>query len=225
MESLKTQQSIAVILYDLALPLDIAGPTDAFTGANQYWRTAHNLETDHRYYKFLYISADDRVIKTKSGLKITADALLSETSPTDYDVILVPGGDGVFKALKNTALIEWMKTAYLHSKRTMSVCSGAALLAEAGLLTGKKACSHWFSCERLQAKYPNVNFDPASLYISDGKIITSAGVTSGIDMALAVIEADMGRTAALEVARHLVVHLKRAGNQQQFSGPLKAQLK
>ncbi len=224
MESYQSQQTIAVILYDYALPLDIAGPTDAFSGANQYWRTVNKLPSDYQYYRCHFIGVDNSVIKTKSGIKITADALISETNPKDYDVLLVPGGDGIYKTLGNDQLIKWVQTTHKHNKRTLSVCSGAALLAEAGILDGKKACSHWFVCKALQQKYPRVTFDAASLYISDGKITTSAGVTSGIDMALAVIEADMGRKAALEVARHLVVHVKRSGNQQQFSGPLKAQL-
>lgn len=223
MESQTSPQRIAVILYDFALSLDITGPTDAFSGANHYWRTINSLAADHEFYQFDFIALNQAIIKTKSGLKITADKLLTEADPLKYDVLLVPGGDGIYAAKKNAQLVKWVQTAHANNKRTLSVCSGAALLAEAGILDGKKACSHWFVCRALQKKYPNVHFDSESLYISDGKIVTSAGVTSGIDMALAIIEADMGRRAALEVARHLVMHLKRPGNQQQFSGPLKAQ--
>lgn len=223
MLSCQHSQNIAVILYDYALPLDISGPTDAFTGANQYRCTVQKLATDDAFYRFHYISANDLIIKTKSGLKITADILLADANPLDYDALLVPGGNGVYDACQNRTLIQWLQTAHEHVLRTMSVCSGSALLAEAGVLDGQSACTHWSRRNEFGKRYPNVKFDTDSLYVSDGKTITSAGVTSGIDMALAVIEADLGRKAALQVARHLVVHLKRPGNQSQFSGPLRAQ--
>jgi transcriptional regulator GlxA family with amidase domain len=137
--------------------------------------------------------------------------------------VLVPGGTGVEQAAGNQALINWITAAHQNSLRTISVCSGTWLLAKAGALEGRQCATHWRTCGALAKQYPNIKVDPDSLYVADGKVISSAGVTSGIDMTLALIEADMGRQIALDVARRLVVHLKRPGSQSQFSWPLKAQ--
>lgn len=219
----KPKHSIAVILFDGVMPLDITGPTDALMTANYYWRKANALTGDECFYDFQFISASGPVVTGLSGLKFMADDTISEVDPSMFDALLVPGGNGVFRAAENRELIRWIRAAHKTSFRTISVCSGALLLAEAGLLDGRTGCTHWILCKELAARYPAITVDPQSLYITDGKVITSAGVTSGIDMTLALVEADLGRDIALKVARHLVVHLKRPGNQNQYSWPLKAQ--
>lgn len=219
----QSQHSIAVLLFDDVLSLDLAGPTDALLAANHYWREANNKTLADRFYDFHFVSCSTSTVRAQSGLKLVADRLLAEVSPSQYDAVLVPGGFGVFEAAHNRSLINWIKEAHKTNCRTISVCSGALLLAEAGILEGKTTCTHWSLCQKLAATYPAISVDPESLYVADGNIITSAGVTSGIDMTLALIEADLGREIALKVARRLVVHLKRPGAQSQFSWPLKAQ--
>jgi len=217
------RHKVAVILFDGVMPLDVTGPTDALMAANYYWRKKNGFTGEERFYDYQFISTSSLTVHGLSGLKMVADFTINDILPTKVDAVLIPGGNGVFEAAKNTALIEWIKDAHSYSCRTISVCSGALLLAEAGVLDGHTCCTHWGLCKELAAQYPGINVDPESIYLSDGKIITSAGVTAGIDMTLALIEADLGRDIALKVARRLVVHLKRPGKQNQYSWPLKAQ--
>ena len=215
--------SIAVILFDGVMALDVTGPTDTLAAANYFWRKSHGFTGEETFYDFQFIGVEKTTVTALSGLKLAAEQTIQNIAPSTFDAILVPGGNGVFKASKNRDLINWIAAAHSINKRTVSVCTGSHLLAEAGILDGHACCTHWTLSRELAKQYPNLTVDPESLYLADGKIITSAGVTSGIDMTLALVEADMGRDAALNVARHLVVHLKRPGNQSQFSWPLKAQ--
>ena len=139
------------------------------------------------------------------------------------DTLLIAGGIGVAGALRDRALIEWIRGRAGLVRRLCSVCSGAFLLAEAGLLDGLRATTHWRQCERLAADYPAVSVETDPIFVRAGKIYTSAGVTAGIDLALALIEEDHGREVALAVARELVMFLRRPGGQSQFSVQLSAQ--
>ncbi|NUK21337.1 GlxA family transcriptional regulator, partial [Streptomyces lunaelactis] len=134
---------------------------------------------------------------------------------------LVPGGNGT--RTPDPRLIDWLRTHAPRAERLVSICTGALLLAEAGLLDGHRVTSHWAVCERLARDYPAVEVDPDPIFVRDGKLATSAGVTAGIDLALALVEEDHGRDIALTVARHLVVFLRRPGNQAQFSAQLAVQ--
>ncbi len=134
------------------------------------------------------------------------------------------GGEGTPQALGDTALIRWIARAPSRARRVGSVCSGALLLAEAGLLDGRRATTHWASCRLLAERYPAIEVDPDPIYVRDGDIVTSAGVTAGMDLALALVEEDLGREAALTIARWLVLFLRRPGNQAQFSAHLATQL-
>lgn len=216
--------TIAIILFDNLMPLDVVGPTDAFMIANHYWRKQHNAQAENQFYRYEFISAHTPNVTCLSGLQLHTEKTINNRSPEDFDAVLVPGGNGVFSALENTALTVWLSECQ-HKKRIMSVCSGSILLAEAGLLNGKTACSHWITCDYLKDHYPEVSVNPDALYQFDDNVITSAGVTAGIDMALAIIEADLGYEIALATARRLVMHLKRSGNQSQFSWPMKMQYK
>src|SRR5205807_9983061 len=120
--------------------------------------------------------------------------------------------------------IAWIARAAARSRRVASVCTGAFLLARAGLLDGRRATTHWFSCDELEQRYPRVTVERDPIFVRDGNVATSAGVTAGMDLALALIEDDLGRDAALDIARHLVVFLRRPGNQAQFSAQLAGQL-
>ena len=226
MRAIGKPHSVAILLFDNVLSLDVAGATDVFHGGNRYYRFLNRQRTDTEqvdFYQLTFVSASGPIVTAQTGLKYACDLSFRDVAPDQFDVLLVPGGFGILEAAKNTELVSWVQQVHKHTQRTISVCSGAVLLAKAGILDGKTACSHWTICALLAKQYPNVNINPDALYIEDGAVITSAGVTSGIDMALALIETDLGRIPALETARHLVVPMKRAGNQSQFSGPFKAQ--
>ncbi len=134
----------------------------------------------------------------------------------------MPGGEGSRRA--DPELVAWLRAHGRRANRLVSVCTGAFLLAEAGLLNGRRVTTHWSYCRALAAKYPGISVDPDPIFVRDGNVATSAGVTAGIDLALALVEDDLGRQAALDIARHLVVFLRRPGNQAQFSAQLAGQL-
>jgi transcriptional regulator GlxA family with amidase domain len=139
------------------------------------------------------------------------------------DTLLVAGGQGTADALRDRALIEWLRGSIRRTRRLCSVCTGAFLLAEAGLLDGLSATTHWRQCAQLAAQYPAVSVETDPIFVRAGKIFTSAGVTAGIDLALALLEDDHGREIALNVARELVMFLRRPGGQSQFSVQLSTQ--
>ncbi len=155
---------------------------------------------------------------TLSGLQIIAEQSFSQINK-NYDTLLIPGGDPEM-VLANTMLIELVKDMVPHLRRLVSVCTGAFLLAESGLLDGCKATTHWNYCHEFSEKYPRVKLEPDRIFIKDGSILTSGGITSGIDLALAMVEEDWGQKLALAVAQFLVVYLQRPGGQSQFSSYL-----
>jgi transcriptional regulator GlxA family with amidase domain len=137
-------------------------------------------------------------------------------------LLIVPGGQG--SRQPDPELVAWLRDHAPQAERLVSVCTGAFLLAEAGLLAGRRVTTHWAYCGTLAARYPDLNVDPDPIFVRDGHVATSAGVTAGIDLALALVEHDLGREAALDIARHLVVFLRRPGNQAQFSAQLAGQM-
>src|SRR3546814_1616282 len=170
----------------------------------------------------LTIEDDESVqVTTSCGLVLRAFELPSGDEP--LDTLVVPGGWGINAACENRKLVEWIRQRSKAARRTASVCSGAFLLAMAGLLDGRRAVTHWQRCAEFADRFPQVRLDPDPIFLCDGDIWTSAGVTAGIDLALALVEADLGREAALAVARQLVVFLKRPGGQSQFSTVLTLQ--
>lgn len=201
-----------ICLFDGVQSLDVTGPLEVFTGANQYAGSV--------VYRIRTASVGGRVIQTSSGLSITPDAdLLSLRAP---HTLVVPGGEGT--RAPEPELVRWVRRIGSAARRVVSVCTGAFVLAEAGLLGGRRATTHWAACDTLARRYPEVEVDPEPIFVRDGSVITSAGVTAGIDLALALVEDDLGRDAALTIARHLVMFLRRPGNQTQFSEQLAAQL-
>jgi transcriptional regulator GlxA family with amidase domain len=137
---------------------------------------------------------------------------------------VVAGGRGVKAAVEDERLVAWLKAAAERSRRVTSVCTGAFLLAQAGLLEGRRVTTHWASCDELARRHPDVEVDSDPIFVRDGNLITSAGVTAGMDLALALVEEDLGRDVALATARWLVLFLKRPGGQAQFSAQLAAQV-
>lgn len=147
-----------------------------------------------------------------------------EAGQGSIDTLLVPGGWSLGEVLGDRALVSWIGEAAARSRRVASVCGGSFLLAEAGLLDGRRATTHWAYSEAMACRYPAVTVDAEPIFVWDGPFVTSAGVSTGIDMALALVEADHGAALALETARFLVLFLKRHGGQSQFSAVLDAQL-
>lgn len=160
-------------------------------------------------------------VRTSAGLALDAAPL---PAPDDgVDTLILSGGYGVTDACEDAALVGWVAARARNARRVVSVCSGAFLLAQAGLLNGRRAVTHWQRCAEFAARFPRVRVDPDPIFIRDGSVWTSAGITAGIDLALALVEEDLGRQTALAVARQLVVFLKRPGGQAQFSATLSLQ--
>ncbi|MGW0464893.1 GlxA family transcriptional regulator [Streptomyces sp. NPDC003027] len=211
-----TQRLVLVVLFDGVQSLDVTGPVEVFAGAGRF--DGGRAGT----YPIRTASLGGAPVRTHSGLRLLPDSTLTEAvAAGPPHTLLVPGGEGTREP--DPRLIAWLGENAPRAERLVSVCTGALLLAEAGLLDGHRATTHWVACDHLARCYPEVEVDPDPIFVRDGRLSTSAGVTAGIDLALALVEEDLGRDAALAVARHLVVFLRRPGNQAQFSVQLAAQ--
>ncbi|HUB36410.1 MAG TPA: GlxA family transcriptional regulator [Solirubrobacteraceae bacterium] len=173
-------------------------------------------------YRITVASMDGAPLRTSSGLQLVPACRLEDAAET-IDTLIVPGGKGSAAASGDEGLVSWLAENGPRARRVASVCTGAFVLAAAGLLDGRRVTTHWASAQRLAERYPRVLVDPEPIYLRDGRIWTSAGVTAGMDLALALVEEDLDREAALTIARHLVLFLRRPGNQSQFSATLAAQ--
>jgi transcriptional regulator GlxA family with amidase domain len=216
--------TVLIVLYDGVQALDVTGPLEVFDGANR-WR-AHRGGSP--VYEIRTASLGGAVVPTSSGLRLVPDEDLRAHPPGAAGghrapgLLVVPGGSGSRRA--DPELVAWLRAHGPAAQRLVSVCTGAFLLAEAGLLDGRKVTTHWAYCGALAARFPGIAVDPDPIFVRDGNVATSAGVTAGIDLALALVEDDLGREAALDIARQLVVFLRRPGNQAQFSAQLAGQL-
>lgn len=207
---------IEVLAFPDCQLLDVAGPLQVFASANDRARIAGEPAP----YEAVVVAAEPRV-RTSSGLELAVEPLAATEAP--LDTLIVAGGFGVYGACDDAGLIDWIRARAGAARRAASVCSGAFLLASTGLLDGRRAVTHWHRCDEFRARFPKVRLEPDPIFIRDGDVWTSAGVTAGIDLALAMVEADLGRAVALDVARQLVVFLKRPGGQSQFSVALSLQ--
>ncbi len=220
-KSKATGRLIAVLAFEGVQLLDVAGPLQAFASANELIRETSGA---HRPpYRIIVSSRRGGPVCTSAGLPLLTQPIGRTIGRTPIDTLLVPGGPGVHGALKDPHIVRWVRRQSSSARRIASVCTGAFLLAETGVLRGRRATTHWKSCGLLQERYPDIHVDGNSIYVREDRIWTSAGVTAGIDLALALIEDDLGRKIAMQVARHLVVFLKRPGGQSQFSVALEAQ--
>jgi transcriptional regulator GlxA family with amidase domain len=211
-----TARSVLILLFDGVQSLDVTGPQEVFTGAATYEARVHGRPG----YEVRTASPGRAQVRCSSGLALLPDADLRELRGDQVDTLLVPGGHGAVRSQPEVAA--WLREHGSAARRVVSVCTGAFLLAEAGLLTGRKATTHWGYADALARRFPDVEVDPDPIFIRDGRVATSAGVTAGIDLALALVEEDYGHEAALAVARALVVYLRRPGGQAQFSAHLQA---
>jgi transcriptional regulator GlxA family with amidase domain len=199
-------RSVALVAYSGVQLLDVAGPLEVFRVAADVVPGAYAVD----------LVANEPVM-TSSGLPLTPDGPLPDG---EIDTLVVAGGPGVRQALYDEKLVAWLTGAVTRSRRIASVCSGSLLLGRIGVLDGRRATSHWVATGILAELFPKVTVEADQLYVRDGNVWTSAGVTTGMDLALALVEDDLGREVALEVARWLVWFVHRPGGQTQFSGPL-----
>lgn len=207
-----TARGVLIVLFDGVQSLDVTGPLEVFTGAGRYQQDSYAITT---------ASLGGGPVVSSSGLGLIPAVDLRSFSLAATDTVLVPGGQGTSRP--DPELVSWLQARGPAAARITSVCTGAFLLAAAGLLDGKTATTHWAYADALARQFPAVTVQPDPIFVRDGQVATSAGVTAGIDLALALVEEDLGHAAALEVARGLVVYLRRPGGQAQFSAHLRAQ--
>ncbi|TNE56690.1 MAG: GlxA family transcriptional regulator [Alphaproteobacteria bacterium] len=202
--------------YNGAQVLDITGPMELLSAAN-----VAPPKLGKPRYEVSLLARKAGLIETSGAIRLHADA-----SFVDYDapidMLMVSGGEGTLQALEDTKLIDFIARATEKAARVVSICSGAFLLAEAGLLDGRRATTHWNAAKYFRRLYPQVMLEPDALYVRDGDVWTSAGVTAGMDLTLALISEDFGREVALEIARKNVMFAMRTGGQSQFSAHLVA---
>lgn len=206
---------VGFLVYDGLQALDLFGPQEALCAANKFCSTG-----DMRY-ETLVIGETNRPITTENGISIGVHTDI-QNCPALHTLI-IPGGVGSRRENIPETVVEWVEQQAARVKRVGSVCTGLFILARTGVLDGRLVTTHWHYIDAAKAEFPNIKLEADALYIRDGKIITSAGVTAGIDMALALIEEDMSVNIASKVARELVVFLKRPGGQDQYSSLLKLQ--
>lgn len=211
---------VVFVAYPRITALDLIGPHEVFTAAAEI---ARRTGGDPDAYSVSVAAATAGPVRTSRGPAIVADRARSAVRGA-IDTLVVVGGEGAYDAATDRELVEWVRRAAARSRRVTSVCSGAFVLAAAGLLDGKRATTHWAACDRLATAYPLVAVEPDPIFVEDGNVWTSAGVTAGMDLALALVEADLGREIALLTARQLVLFVRRSGGQAQFSAQLGAQL-
>jgi transcriptional regulator GlxA family with amidase domain len=210
-------RAIDVLAYPAVQLLDVAGPIQVFASANDVVAGAVGAPP----YVLRVVAQGGRPVTASAGLALAAGPLPSAGEA--LDTLLVAGGEGAETAAEDPALIDWGRGRATQARRVASVCTGAFVLAAAGVLDGRRAATHWKYCAKLAERFPAVRVEPDPIFICDGPVWTSAGVTAGIDLALALVEEDLGRSVALAVARYLVVFLKRPGGQAQFSAALALQ--
>lgn len=210
--------TILVLVFPGFLLLDAAGPLQVFAMADE---EAAKASLTPRY-RLRTVSTDGGLITSSCGLPVQTEALPRPGS-LQHATLIVAGGDGTEVAMRDKRLIRWLQAASRHVTRCCSVCTGAFLLAQAGLLNGRRAVTHWQDAPLLRQLFPDVCLLDDAIHVRDGHVHTSAGVTAGIDLCLSLVEADHDRALSLRVAKRLVVPLRRAGGQRQFSAELLAQ--
>jgi transcriptional regulator GlxA family with amidase domain len=208
---------IDVLTYPAVQLLDVTGPVQVFASANDLVARAGGM----RPYLLRVVAQGGQGVTASAGVALVAGPLTQVGE--ELDTLLIAGGEGAEAAAENVLLVDWVRKRATQARRIASVCTGAFLLAAAGVLDGRRAATHWMYCAKLAQRFPTVRVEPDPIFVCDGPVWTSAGVTAGIDLALALVEEDLGRSVALAVARYLVVFLKRPGGQAQFSAALALQ--
>lgn len=211
------RRKIVVVAIPDVLPLEIIGPVDAFTEANAM---LEHIGREDLGYDIEVVGFHKGTVYEKHGFRLVVEKSYDEIRGK-IDTLMVQAVDGEECSLRDRGFLAWIRRQAPRVRRLASVCAGTYILAETGLLNGRRATTHWCAADDFQARYPEVALDTDPIYIKDGNIYTSAGVTSGIDLTLAMIEEDYGQDLALKVAQGLVLFLRRPGNQAQFSTHMK----
>ena len=206
-------QRVLILAFDGVQSLDVTGPLEVFSAAGRLAREPYKVEI---------VAPEADPVRSGSGLSIVPHRAVSAVRGP-IDTLLVAGGQ-VEAVARDERVTGWLARAATRSRRVGSVCSGAFILAAAGLLDGRRAATHWANSDQLAELFPSIDVDPEAIFVRDGDVWTSAGVTAGMDLALALVEEDLGREVALETARWLVIYARRSGGQSQFSSHLRAQL-
>lgn len=208
--------AIAILVFDKSQMLDVAGPSDAFTLANRF---VSSIE-----YSVKCVSASGGLVSMSNDLSLMTESI-AQINPKEIDTLIIAGAErvGLRAALLDEQLGIWVKRVAGNATRVASVCVGSFALAHWGLLNQRRATSHWSVVDQLQSNYPAVQVDRSAIFVRDGNIWTAGGVTTGIDMTLAMIESDTSRQVAGQVAGSLVMSSRRLGNQAQYSTQLRAQ--
>jgi transcriptional regulator GlxA family with amidase domain len=213
----RAARRIEILAFPRVQLLDVAGPLQVFATVNDIAASRGEAAP----YALAVVAAQAPSLETSAGLGLVVEPLPKAAQAVD--TLIVAGGWGVDAAAEDNALVAWLRARAKRPRRVASVCSGALLLAAAGVLSGRRATTHWGRCAQLARRYPDINVENEPIFVRDGHVWTSAGVTAGVDLALALVEEDLGREIALAVARQLVVFLKRPGGQAQFSAALSLQ--
>ena len=208
----RTRRIVLVAFPDVQ-SLDVTGPSEVFSLAERAAPGAYAIEL---------VSIDGGPVPASSGLTLLAHSSTAACRGA-IDTLVVAGGLGARDAARDERLVSWIRLAARRSRRVSSVCTGAFLLARAGLLDGRRATTHWAAFDALRRNHPSIEVQSDPIFVRDGNVYTSAGVTAGIDLSLALVEEDLGRRAALDVARALVLFVRRPGGQAQFSAGLAGQ--
>lgn len=206
-------QRIAMMLFEGVNSVDVAGPLEAFASVRN--------DRGEPAYRITTWSLGALRLTSESGLQLLADERAPDAPRAD--LLFVPGGPGVREPATLRALGAWLRRHHSKFRRVAAICTGAYALAESGLVDGRRITTHWAHAQDLRLRYPRVQVDDGALYLRDGRFYTAGGVTSGIDLALHLIEQDCGHRAAIAAARELVVFMRRPGGQSQFSAPLRLQ--
>lgn len=209
-------RSVVILGFPGVQALDLVGPADVFTGASTYLAVHGRADEG---YSVTVVSHRGEVVPTGAGLALIASPLPDPREP--IDTLVLPGGWGVDDVRRDADTVGWIKIASENARRIVSVCTGAYLAAQAGLIDGCVATTHWAYAGQMACEFPAVTVDPEPIFIrSSEKVWTAAGVTAGIDLALSLVEDDYGTDAAQTVARYMVMYLRRPGGQTQFAAPV-----
>lgn len=201
-------KTIAILALPGAQLLDVSGPLDVFAQAN--------VESAKEVYVLRIVACEPGVIRCSSGARLIPDYSVGDPAER-IDTLLVAGAPNAAQMLMTPAVVSWLRATARKARRYGSVCTGAFPLAATGLLDGRRVATHWAAADRLAQAYPRISIDEDALYVRDGKLRTAAGVTAGLDLALSLVEEDLGREIAMRVAEQLVMFFKRPGGQLQFS--------
>jgi transcriptional regulator GlxA family with amidase domain len=213
-----TSRRVVITAYDGVSLLDLAGPLEALRVASSF----DGPRGRRAAYECSVVSVRGGAVKTADGVALITDSVRT-LNRTQIDTLIVPGAFLVDDVTRDRELVRWVGKRAASCRRVCSVCVGSFLLAAAGVLDGRRVATHWMHAPLLATRHPQVAVEPDAIFVRDGRVWSSAGVTTGIDLALALIEEDAGRQVAMNVARMLVVYLKRAGGQSQYSALLAAQ--